>query len=177
MNYKIILALDPSGSYTEGKGTTGWCVYDCSAKRLIHAGSLYAAQYPTMEDYWNKHLGLIQKYQDKYRGRIGLVCEDYILYAAKANSQINSRMETPKLIGILQHYCWQNKLPYCMQLASEVKTRWTDEILHAKGIIIKKGNGYAMPVNREPIDRHCKDSIRHAVHFATFKNDHDNQNM
>lgn len=92
--------------------------------------------------------------------------EDYILYKQKAMGQVNSRMETPKLIGIIQQWCYTNDVPYVTQLANEVKSRWSDSILEWKGIIKRKGNRYVL-------NEHIRDSIRHAVHYATFKNRRD----
>lgn len=170
MPYDFILALDPSGSYTEGKGTTGWCVFDTKGKKLTLGGFLTATSYDKMEIYWHAHLDLIQEYYKRYGKRMIIVIEDYLLYATKAQDQINSKMETPKLIGILQHYCWLKQIPYHMQTASEVKTRWTDEILEHKGYIKHKGRNCIVPESGDILNKHSRDSVRHAVHYATFKN-------
>ena len=34
MNSRYVLALDPSGAYKEGKGTTGWCLFDNETKQI-----------------------------------------------------------------------------------------------------------------------------------------------
>lgn len=170
MNYKFILALDPSGNYTEGKGTTGWCVFNALDDKVIKAGSISASDFTTKECYWQAHLDLISKMQKQYKSNLIVVIEDYLLYASKAKDQINSRMETPKLIGIVQLFCYGKGIPYWMQNASEVKLRWENKILHYKGYIIEYKRGYAIPQTKDKIDRHCLDSIRHAVHYANFKN-------
>lgn len=171
MIYAFILAIDPSGNFQEGKGTTGWAVLEQSSMKITNAGNLYAKKYNTKELYWQAHLKLIETYHKKYKNKLIVVIEDYILYESKAQNQINSRMETSKLIGVIQHYCWQFNIPYVMQLANEVKKRWSDEILHYKKILVYSKTKEVLP-NRKGvlIDRHCKDAIRHAVHFATFKN-------
>lgn len=166
--YKSILALDPSGNYTEGKGTTGWCLFDAEQNKIITTGFLEADKSEGFESYWDWHLGIID-HAERNSDSLMVVIEDYVLYAHKSNAQINSKMETPKLIGVLQHYCWQEGIPYKMQLAAEVKNRWTDEILVHKGYLEKAGNRHK--VNGHAINRHVKDSIRHAVHFNTFKNE------
>ena len=33
--YKYVLAFDPSGSFYEGKGTTGWCIMDTKTKEVL----------------------------------------------------------------------------------------------------------------------------------------------
>jgi len=171
MNYSFVLALDPSGSYHEGKGTTGWSVYNCLDKNIIHGGSIPAASFNFMEAYWDEHIRIIASFDTKYHKKFVVVIEDYLLYANKAESQINSHMETCKLIGVIQHYCWTHQIPYVMQCASEVKLRWSNEILLYKKIVSRKEKKYYIPVNKKPIDRHCLDSIRHGIHYATFKNE------
>lgn len=170
MNYKFILGLDPSGSFYEGKGTTGWCIFNTTDNKVIKAGSISAKDFMTQEDYWYAHMDLITNTHKKYKKQLVVVMEDYLLYASKAKEQINSRMETPKLIGIMQLHCYSSNIPYWMQRAADVKTRWANNILHYKGYIKEYKKGYVVPDTKEKIDRHCLDSIRHAVHYATFKN-------
>ena len=169
--YKYILALDPSGSFHEGNGTTGWCLLDADTSTILDYGNIDAEHFKDMEAYWDEHLKLIF---DMRTDDTIVVIEDYILYAEKMDSQINSRMETPKLIGIIQHYCWLNGIPYFMQLASEVKNRWNNEILEHKQIIYTRNNRRYVDANcKKPINRHCIDSIRHAIHYNTFRNKKD----
>lgn len=171
MNYDFILAIDPSGAYYEGKGTTGWCVLETAKNRITLADSLQAISYQHPETYWQAHLNLIQKFCDKYgKNRIIVVIEDYILYKQKAQNQINSRMETCKVIGIIQHFCFQNKIAYTMQLAATVKKRWANEILEHNHYIAKKNKSYILPGTKQILNRHALDAVRHAVHYQQFKN-------
>lgn len=170
-NYKFILALDPSGNYTEGKGTTGWCVFNVSDNKVSKAGSICARSYSRMEDYWDAHIRLLDEHLIKYGAdRLIIVIEDYLLYASKAKDQINSKMETPKLIGLLQWWCYKNKLEYKMQPASMVKDRWKNDILNYKGYIKKDGKGYTIPgvKLKDNTTEHTLDAVRHAVHYYTF---------
>lgn len=170
MSYKFILGLDPSGNFYEGKGTTGWCVFNTTDNKIIKAGSISAKDFKSQEEYWFAHIDLITDMLKKRKKKLIVVMEDYMLYANKAKSQVNSRMETSKLIGVIQLHCYSKDIPYVMQTASEVKKRWTNNILHYKGYIKKYKKGYVIPGTKTKIDRHCLDSIRHAVHYATFKN-------
>jgi hypothetical protein len=83
-------------------------------------------------------------------------------------------METPKLIGVIQHFCWQKDIPYYMQTAGEVKNRWNNEVLAYKGYIKPRGRGW-FPASgtADTYTHHSLDAIRHAVHFATFRNKED----
>lgn len=169
--YPLILALDPSGSFYEGKGTTGWCLMDALTLQFISCGSIFAKNFKTMEDYWKAIIDLIGEVVHDHPGQVIVVCEDYLLYASKTQDQINSRMETPKLIGCIQYYCYHSRIPYYMQTAAEAKKRWTDEILIHKHYIKPHGRGY-MPTTgfNKTYTHHSLDAIRHAVHYATFKN-------
>jgi hypothetical protein len=170
MSYNFILALDPSGNYTEGKGTTGWCVMDTKANVITLAGSISAKDFRNMESYWQQHLLLINNFHKQYGKRLTLVIEDFILYESKAMSQVNSHMETSKIIGVLQHYCFDHKISYTMQTASLVKKRWADPILLHKNYINKRGKIFYLPHSNVELNRHARDAIRHAVHYRNFKN-------
>ena len=170
MRYNFIIGIDPSGAYWEGKGTTGYSVFHAPDNRFIELGTIQAAGQVCAEAYWDKHIKLLERIIFSQRGKKKskasktiVVIEDYFLYAEKAESQINSRMETSKLIGILQHWCYTHDIPYCMQPAGLVKKRWTDDIMHHKGHLKQKGMRYEESV-------HTRDSMRHVLHFATFRN-------
>ena len=96
--------------------------------------------------------------------------EDYLLYANKASEQINSRFETVQLIGVIRYYCMGAGISLHIQTASQVKTRWANEILEHKGVIIKCGRTYRVVHTNQTLNKHEIDSIRHAMHFTTFYN-------
>jgi hypothetical protein len=167
--YKFILAIDPSGNFNEGKGTTGWCIFNADEAKVTIASSISSKKYSDMELYWWEHLILIEKYHEKYKDNFIVVLEDYLLYESKMKSQINSRMETPKIIGIIQLYCFMHSIPIILQSASLVKNRWNNDILLYKHYLYKKGKNLCLQ-DKTILDRHAIDSVRHAVHYATFKN-------
>lgn len=169
MNYEAILAIDPSGNFEEGKGTTGVCIFDCAKNKILELVDIHAAAFKTKEEYWQQHCNLVQIFRQRFPKSI-VIIEDFTLDPRRALQQSHSKMETSKLIGILQLYCQQTNIPYRMQRAVDVKNRWADHILEYKNYIIKKNNMYYIPDVSKPMSRHCKDAIRHAVHFATFYN-------
>lgn len=149
-----ILALDPSGNFEEGKGTTGYCVGD-EYGNIRTAGQIPAKKYNTQIDYWNAVLKLIKKVNPSV-----IVCEDYRLYQTAAEAQINSKMETVQLIGLIKWFVGGGviNIPITMQMAHEVKLRWPDELLKEKGFFFNLH-----------VSNHSKDAIRHYVHYITFK--------
>lgn len=168
MSARFILALDPSGAFYEGKGTTGWCIADCN-RTILEIGHISATDFESDFAYWKAHLDLIAFMQKKYP-TLELVMEDYLLYAGKATSQINSRFETIQLIGVVRFACILNNLPVHIQMAVQVKERWANNILEAKGVIVKSGRGYRLGDQNIFVNRHELDSIRHAMHYVSFYN-------
>lgn len=169
--YDNILSIDPSGSFNEGKGTTGWCIIN-NKNNIINVGIISATQYLTKEAYWDAHVKLIKAFKQKYSNSV-LVIEDYLLYANKAKQQINSRLETPQLLGILKYTATLENLPYATQTASEVKQRWNDKVLLWKGLLQKTGIHYAVTLQKGDIkitNPHIRDALRHAIHYNYFKN-------
>lgn len=156
-----VLAIDPSGNFNEGKGTTGWCMIT-DLKEIIYTGQIKAENYDTVYDYTLAHIRIIEELKPDI-----VVLEDFKLYADKAMNQINSRFETPKLIGVLEFICSKHMIPTYLQSASEVKNRWKDDILVYNNYITKLNNRYY--INSKLISEHIRDSIRHGVHFVTFK--------
>ena len=91
MNSRYVLALDPSGAYKEGKGTTGWCLFDNETKQIAKFGVIKAENYSCQFHYWDAHISLI----DSLSGyNPDVVIEDYLLYNNRAEAQTNSRLET-----------------------------------------------------------------------------------
>lgn len=164
MKSRYILALDPSGNYNEGKGTTGWCLYDSETKRIAKFGVIKATKYESMLAYWEAHLKLID---DLTGYDLTVVIEDYLLYSNRADSQISSRFETPKLIGMLQYELWIRGIKVVFQTAALVKNRWSDKILVYKELVEYRNNSYY--ISGIKLSDHSRDAIRHAVHYATFR--------
>ena len=168
MSARFVLALDPSGAFHEGKGTTGWCVMSAS-KQVIEKNHISADTFISDHAYWKAHIELIEQ---KFRQfpDLEIVMEDYLLYASKAADQINSRFETIQLIGVIRYACLEANIPVHIQTASQVKARWANDILEHKGVIVKCGRSYRVVATGQMLNRHEIDSIRHAIHFTTFYN-------
>lgn len=169
----MILAIDPSGNFNEGKGISGWLLLCEETDNIVKFGAIDASTSLSDFDHWNKHINLIENLNKEYKGLI-VVLEDYILYENKASSQINSRFETIKLIGIIQFYCKMNNIPLFFQTAVSVKRRWKNFLLEKKGYITlnvykKETTSYEIVyINGFKVNNHVVDALRHAVHFKHF---------
>lgn len=168
--YEYILAFDPSGNFSEGKGTTGWVLMNAKEK-LIARGYVSAEKYSCAEEYWNDILDLIRFNHKKYGTNLIVVIEDYILYRERSLNQTNSKMETCRLIGAMQYLCWKLKQDYTMQLASTVKDRWSDELLLREQIIYRNRSNLIHTESNLSLGlSHTRDAFRHAIHYAVCRN-------
>jgi hypothetical protein len=167
-NYDYILSIDPSGSFHEGQGTTGW-VLGNKFGRVIEHGFITAKNFKSPEAFWQAHNILIAAMADHYKEKLVVVIEDYLVYADKAQAQINSRMETCRLLGVMQVFCFEAGVDYHFQRAVDVKSRWSNEILESEEILYSHGTYYTLVQDDKKINRHEIDALRHMLHFATFK--------
>lgn len=169
---KYILGVDPSGSYDEGKGTTGWNITDSKTHKILEVDSISALDYNSNHEYWEAHIDLLKTMCKRYGFDWGMSIENYILYESAAMAQVNSQLETVQLLGIMKQFCYQYAIPYRIRPAVAVKTRWTNEILAHKKIIISdtKGGYYAPCRPEKNLCTHELDAIRHATHCSMFEN-------
>ena len=169
-NSDYTIAFDPSGNYYEGKGTTGVAI--AVGSYIFHTSQIAAAEFPSQMEYWTAVIKVIKDYaeQAKQKGvKLNVVCEDYRLYASASNAQINSNLETPQIIGAIKWYCHMIGVPITMQMAAEVKDRWSDDVLRAKHLLThdrKTGQAF---VGNLSVNNHSLDAVRHCLHYLTFK--------
>lgn len=153
------LTLDPSGNFDEGKGSTGWAVFEDG--QLETFGEVSAEDYNSIERYFQEVGRLIPD------NKVDLViCEGYRLYGgARGKAQINSSLETPQLIGYLRMACWEDKIPFILQPPSDKKPVDDTRLVRA-GVFEKKGNKhYCMG---RSTNLHMRDAIRHGIYYYRF---------
>lgn len=158
----IIVAIDPSGNHDsekEGMGTTGIAVYN-SGKVSLH--EVKASDAPATAHYWFNVVSEIFNNNPDH-----IVIEGYKLYnhaGMNAQTQSNSTLMTSQLIGAIKFEAHINEIPLHVQYASDVKTRWSDEVLQAKGIL-EAGNKF----KGAQTNTHKRDALRHLCHFKKYK--------
>jgi len=161
-----ILGIDPSGSYNEGKGITGFVLLGPDGSLEDHY-VIKASDYKSQTEYWG---AIVSVLSEEERPELVLSVEDYVLYKSAAKAQINSEMETSKLIGVIQYMAHMMGLPIYLRTASQVMKRWDNRILEHKGLIVRHGVGWA-DKSGKPINHHCLDALRHACHCHYFEVD------
>lgn len=162
-----IIGVDPSGSYNEGKGTTGIVVLDPDAV-WTESIAVSAKDYNSQLAYWNGVIHTIEGLIRRASGDVAVSIEDYVLYANAAKAQINSEMETSKLIGALTIALYDYGVHIYLRSASQVKNRWNNEILIFKGYLVRDGASLRT-ADGQPVNRHCLDALRHALHCYHFE--------
>ncbi len=160
-----VLAIDPSGNFEEGKGTTGYVlmqVNDDLSYDVIEVGQIQAGAYLTRLDYWGAHMQLLKP---KYANHV--VMEDFRLYnhsGMSAATQSHSLMETPRLLGLLEHTCHLTKKSYTMQMAAQQKP-WSDSILVTLGFLERVGKRYYL--KDKQVNDHQRSAFKHFLIWWT----------
>jgi RNase H-fold protein (predicted Holliday junction resolvase) len=151
-----VLSFDPSGNYTEGKGTTGYAI--SLGDNLPHKlGDIKATDFNSKWSYWNEHENLIRQVEPDV-----IVIESYRLFGHKAKEQTGSSLETPQLIGYLEMVAWKLHTPVAFQDPS-TKQRHADDVLVTLGVIEKKGNKFYY--KGELTNLHQRDALRHGLYY------------
>ena len=167
---KYVIGCDPSGNFSEGKGHTGLCVLDRETNVITWTGYTYAGDYDTFEEYylatWKE---LWRLYHHVCNEDAVISIEDYRLYGHKSQAQVNSLLETPRIIGYLLMQFYRYDIDYYIRCAVQVKKRWAEPVLAHYGYIQAKGKGYILPADGHRLVTHELDSIKHAVHCSKFE--------
>lgn len=150
------IALDPSGNFHEGKGKTGWAVFE--NKELISFGAVNSKEYETQEEYWSAVTKLTV-------GFTLIVCESYKLQPTKSMAQSWSTLETPQLIGVIRMFAYNQGSKVIFQDPSS-KIRFSDDILVKNGFLEKKNALYLC--HGVKTNDHMRDAIRHGLFFIKF---------
>lgn len=157
-----VLALDVSGNFNEGKGISGLCLMiDGKPKELY---DIKARDFNCAEAYWQAHVNVIRDFKPDI-----VVMEGYRLYnhaGKRASTQANSELETPQLIGAIKLWCYMHDIPVIIQYASEVKSRWNDDVLVNTGYIDQSGKRYFF--KNKITNDHKRDALRHALHYGRY---------
>jgi hypothetical protein len=154
-----ILSFDPSGSFHEGKGTTGWALF--VDKELKEFGEIKASDYMLKQEYFSAHDDLILNHYPDI-----IVIESYKLFGHKAKQQSGSNLETPQLIGFIEMVAFRLNIKVVFQDPSQ-KIRVADDILTRMGVFEKKGNKYYCQGKQTNL--HMRDAIRHGIFYIRYK--------
>lgn len=151
------IVIDPSGNFNEGKGITGYAIFEDNV--LKDFGHVKSEDYQNQMEYWKDILDIAQDYST-------IVCESYKLQPTKSMAQSWSTLETPQLIGVLRYMCWQENIKIVFQDPS-CKIRFSDDILINLSIFERKNKIYYCKERKT--NDHMRDAIRHGFYYLKYK--------
>ena len=175
----IILAMDPSGSYKYGSGTTGWCMVSTLTREILELDNIKAKHFKTKEEYIKAHDDILELIKPET-----LVIENFILYQGTAATLYNQELETSELIGYICGKAKERGINIVRQNAQLIKTKmYKPHILlnivnqKKEQLVLKttKKDRQQWIFNGKRISNHMVDSIRHAFYYITRENQKENK--
>lgn len=166
---RIVLAIDPSGNFEEGKGHTGlaWSFGDWD-NVAVH--SVNAKDFKRRIDYWKAVVSYVEDLVKKKSvfNTVHVVIEKYV---TRSNGFTTGKVsETAMLIGVITYICELNDIPYTMQSPSQAKTRYTDEHLcKLYTNMVQKGRRYYL--RDHCTNDHERDALRHLAFYKNYMED------
>lgn len=157
-----ILAIDPSGNFVEGKGKTGWAMWENNHYTF---GTLDAKDFETRMDYWYAVAMIIALEKPDT-----LVIEDYRLYntaSMGAATQSFSLLETPRLLGVLEQVAYANQIKEILWPMSSSTKAYSDDKLLKLGILTKPKNRYIF--EGQKLNDHERSALRHLLRVIDLK--------
>lgn len=158
-----IIAVDPSGSFNEGKGKTG-LAYSLDTRDSVEVISIEAKDYPNRHSYWNSILcHILGRFPDV------VVIESFV---TRANGFLIGKMpETPMLIGMLVWEFEKLGIPYVFQSPSQAKTRFKDDYLgkYIPNYEVKPtARGKLYFLDGKLTNDHIRDAIKHLLYYKKY---------
>jgi hypothetical protein len=166
----VILAIDPSGNFEEGKGKTGIAI-SYNGWECVKTYTVDAAKYSNRMSYWDAVIEYVHKLlkirEEGYD--IHVVIEKYVM--RNNGFTIGKMPETVMLIGLLIYFCEKNGIKYTLQTPSQVKKRYSNE--HLTKLfpqITYKNNRYQLEKSKI-LNDHERDALKHLAFYKNYMED------
>ena len=153
---KLVLSLDPSGNFKDGKGKTGLVVARTSdtGYAILFKDTIDAKDFDTRLQFWAAHLDAMDQELDV------IVIEDFMLYPHI--KQGFSYMETPRLLGVMEMHAHMLDIPVVFQRAVDV-SGLKEEVLVNRGILEKRKGRYWH--NKKIYKDHERSALKHFLRW------------
>lgn len=160
----IYIAVDPSGSFTEGKGHTGISTIKDWDWDTLEIKSISAKDFGDRYTYWKTIIGYIIDRAVFVDNSI-VVIESYVV--RNNGFSIGKMPETSLFIGALIWELERWNVKYVFQSPSQAKTRFKDDLI-CRYIpnFEKRGNYYYL--NDVKTNDHIRDSLKHLLYFMKY---------
>lgn len=161
------IAIDPSGSFNEGKGHTGISIVKDWDWDTLETFSISAKDFDCRFLYWKDIIEIAT--HDPANSTV--IIESFVV---RSNGFLIGKMpETSLFIGALIWELEQLNIPYYFQTPSQVKPRFKDELLPKYIPNMKMGtdtsgiNRYYY-LNGKMTNDHVRDSLKHLLYFMKY---------
>lgn len=163
----IYIAVDPSGSFNEGKGHTGISFMKDDDFETLGTISINAKGFSQRHLYWKAIIESVIK--------IAIIGKSIVIIESFVNRQngftLGKMSETPLLIGALVWELERLGIEYLFQTPGQVKPRFRDDLL-PKYIpnLTKKylNNKEYYYLNNKMCNDHIRDSLKHLVYYKKY---------
>lgn len=153
--------IDPSGSFTEGKGHTGIAVMDDEDWSSLKVYSIAAKDFSTRHSYWSKIIGFIRKNYDAT-----IIIESF---AIRNNGFLMGKMpETIRFIGAMEYIMEQYSIKYIFQTPSQAKSRFKDEDLIRHIPDFERRDNGKWYLQGKMTNDHIRDALKHLLYFHKY---------
>jgi len=163
----IYIAVDPSGSFNEGKGHTGIAFMKDDDFNTLCTISINAKKYNERHLYWKAIINTIIK--------IAVIGESTVIIESFVNRQngftLGKMSETPLLIGALVWELEELGINYVFQTPGQAKPRFKDELLPKYIPVMSKKNINDKEyyyLNGKLVNDHVRDSLKHLVYYKKY---------
>lgn len=156
------IAIDPSGSFNEGKGHTGLSIIKDWNWDTLQVTSFDAKKYNSKLEYWQAMIDTILKFPES---ETHVVIESFTI---RTNGFLMGKMpETMLFIGALSYVLESKGYKIIFQSPSQAKSRFKDEYL---GMYIPeyelKGKYYYL--KGKITNDHMRDSLKHLIYYYKY---------
>lgn len=158
------IAVDPSGSFNEGKGHTGVSIVDDWNWDTLQIKSFAAKKYEHRHLYWRDIIYNIVKSNPDV-----VIIESFVV---RSNGFLVGKMpETSLMIGALVWELEEIGIPYVIQSPSQAKTRFKDNLLpkYIPSMELKVVNDkFYFYLNGNMTNDHERDSLKHLLYYMKY---------
>lgn len=156
--------VDPSGSFSEGKGHTGIasCDEDFSNLKTV---SIAANKYSSRHMYWDAILAAIL---DEHCTHDDIVIMESFMIRTQG-FLVGKMPETIQLIGMLSWEFENYGLNYCTQTPTQAKARFKDKDLprYIPNLEYRDNGRYYL--NGKQINDHIRDALKHLLYYMKYR--------
>jgi hypothetical protein len=163
MNY---IFVDPSGSFSEGKGHTGIACTNGSLNDIF-TKSIEAKHYDTRHDYWKAIIDYILELRETIDDIV--IIESFMI---RTEGFLMGKMpETIQFIGAL---CWELEkhfVKYTLQTPTSAKSRFKDDMLPRYIPGFEKRDNGRYYLNGHITNDHIRDALKHLLFYMKYRKD------